>query len=143
MTREDILRAELASIEARLAELEAAPRFDHGMLQLDREKRPGALTDAKVERHARLERAAASIRYQLEAPEREAARKEARAAAKAEHDVVNLREQYAGCDEVKWVLNGRWYPVVRWSTKSVRIRMSVGENTIPHTQVADARKTAA
>ncbi|WP_334153027.1 hypothetical protein [Microbacterium sp.] len=143
MSREDILRAELAAIEARLAELEAAPRFDHGMLQLDREKRPGALTDAKVERHARLERAAASIRYQLYAPEREAARKAAHAAAKAEHDVVNLREQYAGCDEVKWVLNGRWYPVVRWAKKSVRIRMSVGENTIPHTQVADARKAVA
>lgn len=143
MTRGDFLRADLDAIEAQLAALESAPRFDHGMLQLDREKRPGALTDAKVERHARLERAAASIRYKLETAEREAVRKEAHATAKAEHDVVDLRKRYPGCDEVKWLLNGRWYPVVRWSKKSVRIRMTVGEDTIPHTQVADARKAVA
>lgn len=143
MTREDFLRADLDAIEAELAALESAPRFDHGMLQLDRKKRPGALTDAKVERHARLEREAERLRYLLDTPEREAARKEARAAAKAEHDVVDLRKRYPDCDEVKWLLNGRWYPVVRWSKKSVRIRLTVGEDTIPHTQVADARKAVA
>lgn len=139
-----MFRDDLESVDAELERLTAsgAGPLDHGVLNLPIGKRPGAaLTDAKISRYSELTRRRESLLHKLRRPAREAAY----AAAKAEREVLaamDLKARFGSCDEVRWLATGEWYPVVRWSAKSVTVRMEHADERLTASEIASARVAA-
>lgn len=110
--------------------------LDHGMLQLEQEKRGGSI-NSQIDEWKRLSSSVAYWKRKLRAAENRAAAQGLRDEKAEQHDAADLKTQYGECSEVLWALSGRWHRVKRWNRKSVTVEGLT--ETIPHTQVAGAR----
>lgn len=96
--------------------------------------------DREIEAAVRAEKADREARARAALEEHRTQAPAVRQAKADAHQGADLKARYGDCGEVLWSLSGDWLPVIRWNAKSVTVDMSGSRESIPHTQVAGARR---